>query len=250
MIATSPIYVAPHYDDVALSCGGQVALAARTAHVVIATVFAGQPRGTTSAFVRFQHERWGVGQDAVSARRAEDLAAAQALGATVDAVWLDELDAIYRNAAYDSDLALFGAPHADDEQLVERIAGQLAELGDAPLHVPLAVGMHVDHQLVLQAGRRLAESGREVWAYADLPYALDAAAVADRLAMVDAGPRHLVALDAEAWIRKLNAIACYTSQLPVLFRGYSDYRAALEAQARELGAGELSEALWRVQPES
>jgi hypothetical protein len=55
-------------------------------------------------------------------------------------------------------------------------------------------------------------------------------------------------LDAASWERKLTAIGCYASQLPVLFRGGRDYRAEFLANAVATGEGVRAEALWRVLP--
>lgn len=251
MAEASLVFVAPHYDDVALSCGGQVAFAARGSTPLIATVFAAAPRGGLGAFAAFQHERWGfAATHAVAARRAEDACAADALGGAVRTAWLDELDAIYRDPAYDSDAALFGRVLDGDVPVVARVADSLAALlGPHPAsvcYVPLGVGDHVDHQLAFRAGQMLAGRGRAVWAYADIPYALDAAVLVRRLARGGVAERRVVALDADAWRRKLAAIDCYASQLPVIFRDHGAPRAALEAQARVIGGGALAEAVWRV----
>ena len=242
------VYVAPHYDDVALSCGGQVALDARTSSPRIVTVFAAQPIADVGDFARVQHARWGFDVDAVAHRRAEDACAARALGAAVRTVWLDELDAIYRNPAYDSDRALFGRLLGDDAEVVPRVVAALEALGADEFVVPLAVGNHVDHQLVFLAGQALAQAGQTVWAYADMPYALDAGALVRRLARGGVGERRVEPFDDASWERKLAAIECYASQLPVLFRGDRDFRAEFMAHAIATGDGVPAEALWRVSP--
>ncbi|HEX5164724.1 MAG TPA: PIG-L family deacetylase, partial [Thermomicrobiales bacterium] len=157
MPSASSVFVAPHPDDIALSCGGTVAQAARTGHPTIVTLFAGQPPEQVSDFARFQHERWGIdGASVAASRRAEDEAAARALGDSVSQTWLDHLDAIYRQAAYASDDALFGTLHDDDLPLIDVLVAELAALDAAEYVVPLAAGNHVDHQLAFRAGRRLA----------------------------------------------------------------------------------------------
>lgn len=245
----SRLYVAPHPDDVALSCGGAVATEARGRAVTIVTVFAGQPAAESGAFARMQHERWGLGPDEVAGRRRdEDRCAAAALGPSVEPVWLDELDAIYRDQRYDSDEMLFGKILDEDMPTIDRVAQALAALDPDELVVPLAVGQHVDHQIVLRAARRLAARGTRVWAYADLPYALDRRALTPRLASGVAREVRLVQLDDDAFERKCRAIDCYASQLPVIFRDWGDHRAALDEYHRWVGGGERAEAQWRVTP--
>lgn len=242
------IFVAPHPDDVALSCGGAVAIEARTSDPLIVTVFAGQPTGDETPFARMQHERWGIEAASVAAaRRAEDECAARALGDRVHTRGLDFLDAIYRHAAYDSDEALFGQILPEDLETIDAVTAALAESGDARLYVPSGFGNHVDHQIVFQAGQRLATLGREVWAYADVPYALSDE---HRDLAGESDDTRLVYLDEDAWQRRVAAIDCYPSQLPVIFRNYGDHRLALDAFLRRVGGGERAEFYWRVQPNS
>ncbi len=244
------VFVAPHPDDVALSCGGTVALAARVGAPVIVTLFAGQPSEAISDFAQFQHDRWGVEAGSVAAaRRAEDEAAALALGDSVSPLWLDHLDAIYRSPTYSSDDALFGTLLDGDLALIDQLVTELTSLNAEQYVVPLAAGNHVDHQLAFRAGRRLAARGASVWAYADVPYVIDnARAVTDRLARGTVREARVTYLDDDAFERKCRAIDCYPSQLPVIFRDLGDHRAALDRYASATGGGHRAEVCWRVLP--
>lgn len=241
------IYVAPHPDDVALSCGGAVAIAARTSAPVIVTVFAGQPGDEVPAFAQQQHEWWGLdAEDVATTRRAEDECAAHALGETVQPRWLDFLDAIYRNPAYDSDDTLFGRLQDADLPRIDEIVQQLAALDGDEYVLPLGAGNHVDHQLVFRAGRRLARLGASVWAYADVPYAFNPRALTSRLATGAAREVRLTYLDDDAFERKCAAIDCYASQIPVIFRDHGDHREALDRYHRRVGGVRRAEVVWRV----
>lgn len=243
------LYVAPHADDVALSCGGAVAIDARMDSPTIVTVFAGQPTGDLGEFAALQHERWGTSSEGVmDLRRDEDRCAAQALGANVTPVWLDELDAIYRDARYDSDDMLFGKILDTDMDTISRVADLLGAFEADELVVPLAVGQHVDHQIVLRAARRVAARGVSVWAYADIPYALDRRALSARIGSGVTREVRLVPLDDDAFERKCEAIACYASQIPVIFRDRDDYRLELDRFHRWIGGGQRAEVLWRIVP--
>lgn len=241
-----PIFVAPHYDDVALSCGGLVALAARVSSPLIVTVFGGKQSEAGSEFARFQHERWGLDSNAVvDARRREDACAARALGASVETRWLDFLDAIYRNPAYDSDVALFGEVLPADDHLIADIAATIAGCDADEFYVPLALGNHVDHQLVRAAGQLLARTGTPVWAYPDAPYVLNIDRREHEAAI--RGLQHWrVDLDDDAYERRSSAIACYASQLPVLFRNLGDPRTAMDSYLVSLGAGSPAEIVYRL----
>lgn len=250
MPTASTVFVAPHPDDVALSCGGTVALAARDGTPTIVTLFAGQPAGEVSEFARFQHERWGVETTSVAAaRRAEDQAAARALGDSVIQTWLDHLDAIYRSASYSSDDALFGRLLDQDLSLIDELVSELAACNAIEYVVPLAAGNHVDHQLAFRAGRRLAARGAQVWAYADVPYVVgNTRAVTDRLARGTVREARVTYLDDDAFERKCRAVECYASQLPVLFRDHGDPRTALDRHALTTGGSRRAEVCWRVLP--
>lgn len=244
------VFLAPHYDDVALSCGGMVAaLADGGTRPLVVTVFGGEPGGELTGFARWQHQRWGTaGTDTLTIRRAEEGAAAGILGC--ETRWLAHLDAIYRGDRYLSDEALFGPLVPDEAPLVERIAAEvlaLPELARAPdgaatLYVPLAAGGHVDHQIVYAVGRAVARRGggaiRRVLAYEDYPYAALDDHLTRRLAAVagDLGEAELAPI-AGTLARRIAAIAAYRSQLPVIFRFTADWPAAVGDYARRTGAG-------------
>jgi len=251
------LFLAPHYDDVALSCGGTVAaLAQRGAPPLVVTVFGGEPTTTDlTAFARWQHERWGTGEgDTVATRLDEEHAAAAALGCAT--ATLPFLDAIYRGDAYRSDEALFGAIDPADAALPARIADSLlalpalvnADPDAVNIFVPLAIGNHVDHQIVYTVGRTLAARGWRVLAYEDFPYAMLADATTRRLAAVghelgEAEARSVAATLAQ----RVAAIGAYGSQLPVIFRFTDDWPGAVAAHAFALGAGqEAMERFWSL----
>src|SRR5579859_6182124 len=116
------LYLSPHADDVALSCGAQIATLIRNGErVVIFTVMAGDPPVgfTPNDYTRALHERWKLDDHTVTeARRNEDLAAGKALGAEVK--FGPYPDCIYRvdpksnTPLYNSDQAIFNTIHPYD----------------------------------------------------------------------------------------------------------------------------------------
>ena len=126
------LVLAPHLDDAALSCGGQLAdLSAAGEAVLVYTLMAGDPPvgGAGSALVTALHARWQLDADAVAARREEDARACAILGAD----WLHGPlpDCIYRRdpagggPLYADEAALFGAPDPGEASRLARsvIAG-------------------------------------------------------------------------------------------------------------------------------
>ncbi|HEX7888327.1 MAG TPA: PIG-L family deacetylase [Ramlibacter sp.] len=248
------LFIQPHYDDVALSCGGTAArFASLGLQPRIVTVFASEVLDAmVGPFAEWKHERWGL-EDAeavAAARREEDACASAVLGC--DVRWLGLPDAIYRGDRYASDADLYGGLHAEELAFAEHLCEELMHLPEwrpgNQVFVPLAVGAHVDHQIAFETGRVLARRGVEVWAYEDLPYAIHTPqGVARRLEQVgDAVEPAIAAPVAESMDTKLESVACYASQLPVIFRFRPDFRAALADHASAVGAGEPAERMWRV----
>lgn len=169
------IYLSPHLDDVAFSCGGLLWEQSQAGQeIAIWTVCAGDlPEGPLTALAQSLHDRWGTGVETVARRRAEDQAAAKILGAATH--WFETPDCIYRRdaqfgeALYASGASIFGAIHPAEEDLVLALAEhlRLALEDDDTLVTPLAIGNHVDHQLVRAAAESL---NRPLLYYADFPY--------------------------------------------------------------------------------
>jgi LmbE family N-acetylglucosaminyl deacetylase len=236
------VYVEPHFDDVALSCGATLAGQTDAGEpALVVTLFAGNPRGAApeTAFVREHHEKWGSGADPIAEREAEQRAALELLGA--DWLALPFLDAIYRDGQYLSDDDLFGPVKPGDRALLARIAAALAEIAavqrTATWYVPLALGDHVDHQLALAASAGQPDR----LAYEDYPYAQRHGGVEARAAELGARPIASAA-DERRLERKIAAIGAYRSQLAVLFGSSEAMPGLVRAFARARGG----ERLWRL----
>lgn len=251
------LFIQPHYDDVPLSCGGTVALLAEQGHEPrLLTVFAGElVDEMVGPFAAWKHERWKVSdvEHVLAVRRAEDAAAAQVLGAPVR--WLGLPDAIYRGDRYRSDPELFGALKGEELELAAHLADEIRHLPEwrdgMKVFVPLGVGSHVDHQLVFEAGRHLAAQGAEVYAYEDCPYAIHTPAGVDaRLALVGhaVGDPLFVPIGGTLE-RRIDSIACYASQVPVIFRFTADFRGTVTDFAGRIGGARgPAERFWPVRP--
>jgi len=249
------IFLAPHYDDVALSCGGTVVrLADSGATPLVMTIFGGVPVGPLTTFASDMHALWGVGpNDVIATRRAEERDAAVALGAR--ARWLDFADAIYRADRYTSDPQLFGDIDPAESGLAAEIHDALLaalterDIRPVAFYVPLAIGNHVDHQHVLAVGKRLAAAGYEVLAYEDFPYAGDPAwrdSLEAHARAITTGIERLEPLTSDQLNRRIDAVLCYRSQLDVIFRHQGDPAEAVQDYARTIGHGQPAERFWRV----
>lgn len=249
------VFLAPHYDDVALSCGGTVAqLAESGATPLIVTIFGGLPSDSLTTFASDMHTLWGVGpHDVIATRQAEERCAAEALSA--QALWLDFADAIYREDRYTSDPQLFGAIDPAESELATEIHDALLavftdhDMRPLSFYIPLAIGNHVDHQHVLAVGKHLAATGYDVWAYEDFPYAGDPAwrdSLEAHARAVTTGAERFDPLTPAQLKRRIDAVLCYRSQLDVIFRHQGNPAEAIERYAQSIGHGQPVERFWRI----
>jgi LmbE family N-acetylglucosaminyl deacetylase len=246
------LFVSPHFDDAALSCGGTVALAARAGGARVVTVFAGEATSGLNEFAQFQHQRWGTGEDAVGERQREDLAAMRQLGA--ESSWLDFPDAIYRERLYVSDEDLFGPVKAEDMETAMAVVDEIVVMAGATqparIYLPLAVGGHVDHRICRMAARGLLDAGHAVWLYEDFPYAATPGAVDQAVGSFDLPLTPSVVDVSEVLGIRLAAIEAYASQLPTIFRNYGPYYEVIWSYAQAVLAqpDRFGERFWQVRP--
>ena len=169
------IFLSPHLDDIAYSCGGLVwDLTQAGQNIEIWTICAGDPpQDALSPFANELHQKWGLGLDAVQIRREEDQKACQIIGATPR--YFSYQDCIYRKTFlgdffYTCEEDIFGGFDPQETSLIDRLSDQLREElpQDARVIVPLGIGNHVDHELTRKAVNRL---DIPLTFYADYPYA-------------------------------------------------------------------------------
>ena len=169
------IYLSPHFDDIALSCGGLVWEQVKSGDKVsIWTICAGKPpREPLSSYAQSIHERWETSREPVSVRWAEDMISSQRMGASPR--YFSIPDALYRRSSmddsplYTSESELFGDLCLEEAGLVDTLTGELLKSlpPASELVCPMALGGHVDHRLVRSAARELS---LRMWYYADYPY--------------------------------------------------------------------------------
>lgn len=234
------IYLSPHFDDVALSCGGLVWEQVRAGDVVsIWTICAGAPEPSQpfSPFAQSLHERWGTGPASVIARRSEDIISCQVMGASYHHLSL--YDCIYRCDAhgqfyYASEEALNGPLHPYEAVRAAELISFTAEQLPADVRVvcPLALGNHVDHQLTRLAAE---QTGCQLWYYADFPYVLEQPGQLQ--ALVQAGwNRTCTRLSAAGLSAWQDSVAAHASQISTFWADEAAMRGAITEYALQEGA--------------
>lgn len=236
------VYLSPHLDDAALSCGGIIwEQVQRGDRVEIWTICAGDPPAVPpTGLVAELHDRWQTGVQAVAERRAEDAAACAELGAAFR--HLDVLDCIYRTLPGSGEPVvrvnddLFTPLQPGEAYLIDEVAARLQTIRPrARLVCPLTLGGHMDHRLVRAAAERL---GRCLWYYADYPYAAEhpEALAAALLPSWKAARFRLSPDGLSAW---QNSIAAYRSQISTWWASRAELDAAIAAYAASGGGRQL-----------
>ena len=228
------IYISPHLDDAVLSAGGLIYEQTRAGmDVEIWTLMCGfPPSDDLSPFAQVLHYQWGMSSaaDVVTARRAEDVKAANIVGAKT--IYFDFLDCIYRRGKNGDWLysGIFIPPHEDEGDLPARIAVSIsARLKPTDqLVCQLGLGSHVDHILVRRAVDLLE---RPVLYDADIPYLLNAP---QDLAAHTAGMKTNTRRITEAGIRSWqDAVAVYASQISSLFESQDVMKSQIRKYCEE-----------------
>ncbi len=236
------IYLSPHLDDAALSCGGLIWEQAQAGdRAEIWTICAGDPPpGPLSPFAEFLHARWQTGREAVALRRQEDLRACYVIHAS--AVHFPVPDCIYRLGSpgsdhwYASEQAIFGDLHPEEAHLVESLSQEIASrlpVG-ASLVAPLALGGHVDHRLVRQVVERLGSHQRlPTWYYADYPYVLYS--TSELPSQANGWQRTAFPISHPGLSAWASAIAAHSSQISTFWPDLEAMQDAIQAYCQQAG---------------
>jgi len=227
------VYLSPHFDDAALSCGGQIWEQVHAGDSVsIWTVCAGEPPASAlSPFAQGLHTRWEAGYDAPSQRKKEDLNSCQRLGAISH--YFNIPDCIYRSHPetghflYASEAALSGPVQPGDDQTIATLREELERAYQPGMNLvcPLAIGNHVDHQLtrmVLEGMRR------PLWYYADYPYVEHGRAQVERLEQAGWVSHHF-SISPDGLLAWQDSIAAHGSQISTFWPGETEMRQAIAA---------------------
>lgn len=264
------LYISAHFDDVSLSCGGQIFRHTAVGDTVLVVTLTGEePTGEShSDTVRSIHRRWfdSMGEtidQIVARRRTEDRAAFDVLRAEV--LHLNFLDAIYRAGPdgaplYPGPTDMFGPFNPADAGVIDAVADALATLPEAgQVYLPLGVGNHIDHGVARRAGERVF---RDAAYYEDYPYTMAPGALAAVLPLSGRGDwrTETIWLTEAALAAKVASVGAYQSQLSSFFTGPDDIMVKLREEGQRVmaeaaAAGEPApswavgaECLWQRRP--
>lgn len=233
------LFLSPHLDDAAFSCGGLMAqLADAGWRTVMMTAFTASVLPATGFALACQLDKGlDAAIDYMALRRDEDRAAAAILGVT-DLRWLNLPEAPHRG--YGSPSELFGAIRPDDmvwQGLAEHIAAATDELQPDLVLGPQGLGNHVDHRQMIRA---VSDTVRQPLAfYRDAPYAIRNPNAGSHVG--DNNVSECVVGIAGTLDRKVEASCAYGSQIGFQFGGAASLGVALREFAVREGQGRPAE---------
>lgn len=247
------IFISPHFDDAALSCGGTLAeLARRHADLFLITVFTADlpPSKLPSALAKKLHDLWNLGAEPFKQRALEEKQVAEYLGASY--LWLGFEDVIYRypnlkpteesfeiNIKPQEDVC-FQTVHQALLQIIQQHPGAI-------IFAPLGIGHHPDHLLVheaIETIRAMNSGANSYYYYEDFPYATQGD-LAKRLAELNWRAGSLSVDIAATLEERVRMIQMYPSQLSSLFDDTTNIRQAVESYATRVGTrGKPRERFW------
>lgn len=214
------LFISPHLDDVAFSCGATLArLAADDWRTILCTIFTKSvPRPRGFALACQLDKGLPPETDYMKLRRAEDCRAARILNAG-EVMHLNFAEAPHRG--YETAAQLFAEIKKGDE-VWRHVSEQLALLAEIHqpdlIFAPQGLGNHVDHQQTVRAAGESLAAEKICW-YRDAPYAIrqPSASPNDLLSVADLAE---TALDISSYLEcKIAACAAYASQIDFQFGG-------------------------------
>ncbi len=168
------LYISPHLDDVALSCGGTIyRQASKGDQITVATVFTNS--GNNHALVEHYKQR-----------KTSDFNAGQELNFT--SIHLEIPDAPFRNSCYKDFYTIMfpnrQANHFKNDLIMikKQINKVIEELQPDIIYAPLGAGTHIDHQLVFDAVSDI--NNVPITYYEERPYTFLPGAIAGRWLMI------------------------------------------------------------------
>ncbi len=231
------VFVSPHYDDVAFSCGGTLLkFVRRGINVELITVFTRDERPMTEFALECQVSKGFLPEEHyLAARSVENANYVQRAGVS-RSIDLSYLEAPYRENRDIRTLFKWNFAIAH-EQLAQMIASELIDTigggGEALLFVPLGAGGHIDHAVVVRACEHvMKEFGDEVQAYyyEELPYGLRDRSSFTRLGSVNLNAD---ACEVDGYIEdKVSLASVYASQIVNQFGGPEEMSELLKRHSK------------------
>ncbi|WP_165423160.1 PIG-L deacetylase family protein [Ktedonosporobacter rubrisoli] len=243
------IYISPHLDDVAFSCSGTICShRAQGLHILVVTLFTGDPKPPFSPLAQTYHRLWQVPEDtsAYQARKAEDEKAMLAL--ETDYLWLDWREVIYRitdlaNLSEVNDYTVLCQHDPLFPQLCQWFIDLQAAYPNSTIVGPLGTGGHRDHRLIFQAALSVIDPDSLLF-FEDFPYA--AYLPGETFELAKAYKLEKLEIDISPYLeQRIHVTSLYQSQLATLFYPPSAFRNLIREYTAGGGQQSFIERYWK-----
>ena len=214
------LFLSPHLDDVAFSCGGTLLHLRRAGWAVaLCTIFTATVPNPQGFALRCQTDKGlAPGVDYMALRRAEDQDFATLMGVKDARHWRFP-EAPHRG--YESAPDLFNGTRTGDD-VWRAVAGSLrdlaAEVSPDVVFAPQGLGGHVDHLQVIQAVLEAGLGPRTYW-YRDTPYVMRDPEAEPSPLLPSGLEARAVLLSEDEVDRKIAGALAYASQIGFQFQG-------------------------------
>lgn len=204
------VFVSPHYDDAVGSCGGWIShLIDNDIVPTILTIFGKKyDENKSSKLIQTIQNKW----KSEDVRERENMKACDILRCEYKNY--DNFECIYRKCndefLYPNIGDEFDKLHPNDLELINELHIKIKTDFDWPrvFYFPASIGHQVDHVIVNEVGKRLLHDGYNVLFYQDFTY---------EGAIPDEYVENTYALSNDVFLKKIEAINAYESQVSMLF---------------------------------
>lgn len=240
-MSDTALFISPHLDDVAFSCGGTlVKLLRANWRVCLCTVFtASVPNPGEFALACQLDKNLAPEVDYMKLRRDEDREFARAAGLG-ELIHLPHREAPHRN--YNSPAELFAGVHQRDvvwRDVAPELRSLAGRTSASIVFAPQGLGNHADHLQVIRAVLAAGLAPNTLW-YRDTPYAIREPHAAPS-PLLSKGLRRVAVRIDETLETKSDACGAYTTQVPFQFGSNHRMRSAFEVFHRAEARGEFGD---------
>lgn len=244
------IIIAPHLDDGTLSCGELIVKLISEGHdVSVAVIFSGMPPANElSDAAKKYHSACFLGDNAGYVRQKEEINACSIMRCR--SIHLGYLEALYRKDTngkhiYPNHSDIMHLAEADNETIRE-LSRKLAVIleGYDKIIVPLALGDHVDHLVVRKAVTGIENLAGKLLFFEDIPYIFFNNGIIAEDKIQGMKPV-LFDIDRSHFLKKMDALMCYGSQLHTMWKTEAEMRQQIEDHLRSED-GKFSVRLWTL----
>lgn len=219
-------FLGPHFDDCVLSCGELIDKYVKEGHdVQVITFFTGFPESTKLSEAAKQfHSNCFLDDNAMIYRANEDVSALSVLGCKYK--HLGFYECLYRKNdcgeyLYPNLKNIYHLEESESKNLFNNILKKVREIIEESdiIFAPMGLGNHADHLLLNNVVKEVQKlTNKKIFYYEEVPYVCYYYKKRKKSNWGNNMSAILIAVSHENWIRKIDIIKFYRSQLHILWK--------------------------------